>query len=340
MADRPLVAITTGDPAGVGPEVVLKALMHPHMLDICRPLVLGDAELMARAASQMNLPMDLDRIEQVEQMGKQIHQAAILHIPGVRLDNFQPGTTSAENGRASLDILERAVELALSCRVDAIATGPINKAALHLAGSPYRGHTQMLADRCGVKQVSMMLLSPGRGPEPHWLRVSHATTHVALREVPERLSPEGLRGTIKLTLEGLRLLGVKDAKIAVAGLNPHAGDEGLMGEEEVRWIAPLIEQMRVEGNDVSGPLPADTVFLRAVHGEFDAVVALYHDQGHIAVKMHGFENAVNLTLGLPIIRTSVDHGTAFDIAWQGQANEASMVAAIELAATMAQQRIS
>ncbi|MFN2273804.1 MAG: 4-hydroxythreonine-4-phosphate dehydrogenase PdxA [Anaerolineales bacterium] len=340
MAERPLVAITTGDPAGVGPEVVLKALQHPGVLEICRPVVLGDIGLMELAAHRLKLPLDLEPIKQIEDMEEHVYHAALLHIPGVDLDHFEPGSISAENGQASLDILERAVALALSGQVDAIATGPINKAALHRAGSPYRGHTRLLADRCGVQQVTMMLLSPGRGSEPHWLRVSHATTHIALKEVPQQLSADGLRNTVLLTLDGLRLLGIQNAVLAVAGLNPHAGDEGLMGEEEIRWIRPLIEQMQAEGLMVTGPLPADTVFLRAAQGEFDAVVALYHDQGHIAVKMHGFENAVNLTLGLPILRTSVDHGTAFDIAWQGQANEASMVAAIELAATMASERQS
>jgi 4-hydroxythreonine-4-phosphate dehydrogenase len=335
MDERPLIAVTTGDPAGIGPEVVLKAVARSSIRRACRTLVLGDADLLAYAAQQMDLPFELGRIATPDEIGEQPPQGAILHIPGVKPETFQPGVIAAENGRASLDILETAIDLALSGRAAAIATGPINTAALHLAGSPYRGHTQLLADRSGAERVTMMLLSPGRGVEPRWLRVSHATTHIALKEVPGKLTPEVLRSTIELTQSGLTMLGIERPRLAVAGLNPHAGDEGLMGDEEIRWIGPLVEQIQSAGIDIHGPLPADTVFLRAAAGEFDAVIALYHDQGHIAVKMHGFEDAVNLTLGLPIIRTSVDHGTAFDIAWQGQADESSMVAAIELAARIA-----
>jgi 4-hydroxythreonine-4-phosphate dehydrogenase len=335
MDERPLIAVTTGDPAGIGPEVVLKAIVHPRILEACRPLVLGDADLLSYASQQMKLPLGLKLITHSDDLEKQLPDGALLHVPGVKPEVMQPGEISAENGRASLEILETAISLALSNQVAAIATGPIHKAALNLAGSPYRGHTQLLADRCGVGKVTMMLLSPGRGAEPHWLRVSHATTHIALKDVPAKLTPEGLQGTIELTLNSLTILGADQSRLAVAALNPHAGEEGLMGDEEIRWIRPFVERIRSEGVDASGPLPADTVFLRAAAGEFDAVIALYHDQGHIAVKMHGFENAVNLTLGLPIIRTSVDHGTAFDIAWQGLADESSMVEAIKLAARMA-----
>jgi len=334
MNERPLVAITIGDPGGIGPEVVLKALAHPGLAAACRPLVIGHAGLLERAASELGLasPPTVHAPEDVEPTARGAH---LLDTGSLQPDRFETGVVSAANGRAALDYIEEAIELALAGRVGAIATGPINKAALHLAGSPYRGHTRLLADRCGVERVSMMLLTPGRTTEPHWLRVTHATTHIALKEVPARLTPAALRSTILLTEQSLERMGLQRRRIAVAGLNPHAGDEGLMGDEEVRWINALVEQCRREGFDLHGPLPADTVFLRAVQGEFEAVVALYHDQGHIPVKMHGFENAVNLTLGLPIIRTSVDHGTAFDIAWQGKADEASMVAAIELAASMA-----
>jgi 4-hydroxythreonine-4-phosphate dehydrogenase len=335
MDDRPLIAITIGDPAGVGPEVVLKALARPHLHEICTPLVIGDAALLDLAARRLKLSTGLARISSLDQLRSSPQSAVVFHVPGLDLGSFQPGSLTADYGQASLDYLNCAIDFALDGKVAAIATGPINKAALHLAGSPYRGHTQLLADRCGVERVSMMLLSPGRLTEPRWLRVTHATTHIALKEVATSLTPEMLRSTIRLTNECLLTLGIEIPRLAVAGLNPHAGDEGVMGDEEIRWIHPTVMQSRAEGINVSGPLPADTVFLRAVHGEFDAVVALYHDQGHIAVKMHGFENAVNLTLGLPIIRTSVDHGTAFDIAWQGKANEASMVAAIELAAAIA-----
>jgi 4-hydroxythreonine-4-phosphate dehydrogenase len=338
MNDRPLIAITIGDPGGVGPEVVLKAVARPAVQGTCRPLILGDAVLLEHAASSMNLHPELHCISDLSELKGMPSGVAILNLPGLDLDAFQPGEIRADFGRASLSYIELAIDLALTGQVAGIATGPIHKAALHLAGSPFRGHTGLLADRCGVSDVSIMLLSPGRAPQPHWLRVTHATTHIALKEVPSRLTHASLLSTVRLTHSGLVSLAIGRERIAIAGLNPHAGDEGLMGDEEIRLIQPAVEQARAEGFDVQGPLPADTVFLRAVQGEFDAVVALYHDQGHIPVKLHGFENAVNLTLGLPIIRTSVDHGTAFDIAWQGIANETSMVAAIELAAALARNK--
>jgi 4-hydroxythreonine-4-phosphate dehydrogenase len=340
MYEHPLIAITMGDPGGIGPEVVLKALSHQHLHELCRPLVIGDADLLERANRELHLELQLQNVLALESLDPRSSGSYLVHAPGLTLETFQTGVVTAENGRASLNYIEKAIELALSGRVAAIATAPINKASLHLAGSPYRGHTRLLADRCKVEHVTMMLLTPGRQEQPQWLRVTHATTHIPLKEVPVQLTPPGLLSTIQLTHESLQLLGLDRKRIAVAGLNPHAGDAGLMGEEEVQWINPFVQQCRDDGFDVHGPLPADTVFLRAVQGEFDAVVALYHDQGHIPVKMHGFENAVNLTLGLPIIRTSVDHGTAFDIAWQGRADEASMVAAIELAADLASKKTS
>lgn len=231
----------------------------------------------------------------------------------------------------SADYVKVAAELAMGRHADGIATGPINKAALKAAGVPYVGHTEMLADLAGEQRVTTMLATRG-------LRVVHVTRHVPLGEVAAYITKDRVLDTIRLTDVGLRGMGVQQPRLAVAALNPHGGDEGLLGREEIDAIGPAVELARVEGIEARGPFPADSVFFRAIRGEFDAVVAMYHDQGHIPIKTHGFELSVTVTLGLPIVRTSVDHGTAFDIAWQGRASEESMVEAIRLAAQLATSR--
>jgi 4-hydroxythreonine-4-phosphate dehydrogenase len=240
---------------------------------------------------------------------------------------LMPGQVSAAAGRASVDYVEKAVELTQAGLVDAVATGPINKAALKAAGVPYIGHTELLAALTGEERVTTMLATPG-------LSVVHVTRHVPLAGVAALITRQRVLETIRLTDIGLRQMGVAAPRVAVAALNPHGGDEGLIGQEEIDAIGPAVEAARAEGIEASGPIPADSVFFRAIRGEFDVVVAMYHDQGHIPIKTHGFERSVTVTLGLPIVRTSVDHGTAFDIAWQGKASEESMVEAILLAARM------
>jgi len=284
----PRIAITAGDPAGIGPEVAARAAADPRVLTACEPIVYGPPDGAA----------------------------------------YAPGVLSAAAGRAAYDAIVRAVADATSGAVDAIATAPINKAALRLAGLPWAGHTDLLAHLTGARQVAMMFYS-----EP--LRVVLATVHIALADVPRALTQAAMEATIDLTARELPRFGYARPRIAVAGLNPHAGEPGLFGGEEATAIAPAIAACRARGVDVDGPFPGDTVFVRARRNEFDVVIACYHDQGLIPVKLVAFGEAVNVTLGLPIVRTSVDHGTAFDIAGQGLADSASMIAAVLLAAKLA-----
>jgi 4-hydroxythreonine-4-phosphate dehydrogenase len=285
---KPRVAITVGDPAGIGPEIAARAAADPRVLDVCEPRLYGPP-------------------------------------PG---DRFEPGVLSGGAGRAAYDTIVRAVEDAQRGVVDAIATAPVNKEAFRLAGLPWSGHTDLLAHLTGAPHVAMMFHS-------EVLTVVLATVHIPLADVPRALTRESLEATIALTARELPRFGVPMPRIAVAGLNPHAGEHGLFGREEETAIAPAIAALQQKGVDVKGPFPGDTVFVRARGGEFDVVVACYHDQGLIPVKLLAFGEAVNVTLGLPIIRTSVDHGTAFDIAGTGVANPESMIAAVRLAARLA-----
>ena len=286
----PVIAVTAGDPSGIGPEIAVKAARHPRVVDVCRAVIYGP------------------------------------HLPE-ELAAFPAGQVSAVSARAAYDAIVRATEDARAGRVQAIVTAPINKAAFAAAGFPWRGHTDLLAHLCGVPEVAMMFWSDR-------LRVVLATVHIPLAEVPRALTRERLLGTIRLTAQSLPRFGVVAPRLAVAGLNPHAGESGLLGAEEEAIVVPTVTAARSEGIDISGPFPADTIFVRAARGEFDAVVALYHDQGLIPVKLLAFGRAVNVTLGLPIVRTSVDHGTAFDIARQGVADEGSLVEAVLLAARL------
>jgi 4-hydroxythreonine-4-phosphate dehydrogenase len=334
---HPVIAITMGDPAGVGPEVVLKALGHAQVRSACLPLVIGNLQVLRRAAAYIDTELELIQAHSIEEIDREGARLYVIDLPPNPEEGFPIGRVDAHCGQAAAGYISYAIELAMGRDVDGISTAPINKAAMQLAGIPYRGHTEMLADLTNSRSVAMMLVTPGRRAKKEWLRVSHVTTHIPLREVTKTLTQEKVLATVRITFEGLRQIGIPDPRLALAALNPHASDEGLMGDEEARILRPAVLAAQEHGISVVGPIPADTVFLRALQGEFDAVVALYHDQGHIPAKTHGFERAVNVTLGLPIIRTSVDHGTAFDIAWKGIANEESMVEAILLAAQMADQ---
>jgi 4-hydroxythreonine-4-phosphate dehydrogenase len=285
---KPRVAITVGDPAGIGPEVAAKAAADPRVRSACEPVLYS--------------PPDAAR--------------------------FAPGGLSAEAGRAAYDVIVRAVGDAMRGEVQAIATAPVNKEAFRLAGLKWSGHTDLLAHLTGAEHVAMMFHSEA-------LRVVLATVHVALADVPRLLTQSVLERTIALTARELPRFDKIAPRIAVAGLNPHAGEHGLFGREDLEVIAPAVDACRAHGIDVSGPFPADTVFVRARRGEFDVVIACYHDQGLIPVKLVAFGQAVNVTLGLPIIRTSVDHGTAFDIAGRNVADPESMIAAVLLAARLA-----
>ena len=287
----PRIAITAGDPAGIGPEIAIKAARDPRVVAACRPVIYGPWRAEDVAA-------------------------------------FPVGAISAAAGRAAYAAIVEATNDALAKRVDAIATGPINKAAFAEAGLHWKGHTDLLGHLCAVDEVAMMFWSER-------LRVVLATVHIPLAEVPSALTTERLLDVLTLTSSSLPRFGIQSPRLAVAGLNPHAGEGGLLGREELDVFAPAIASARGQGIDVVGPLPADTLFVRAARGEFDAVIAAYHDQGLVPVKLLAFGRAVNVTLGLPIIRTSVDHGTAFDIAGKGIADEGSLVEAVLLAARLA-----
>ncbi|MCU6712908.1 4-hydroxythreonine-4-phosphate dehydrogenase PdxA [Paenibacillus sp. J5C_2022] len=329
---KPIIGITMGDAAGIGPEIIVKAAASPKVNQLCRPLVIGDAASLQRAVDEAGLASALavQEVVNVEQAVFQAGTLACLHM--ALLPQPVPyGLISADAGRAAYAFLARAVELAKLRHIDAICTAPLNKEALHLGGHLFPGHTEILAELTGTVDYSMMLTTPQ-------LKVIHLTTHVGLRQAIEQITPERTYKVIRMADEMLRRSGIPQPRIAVCGINPHAGENGLFGDhEEQHKLLPAIKQAREEDINVSGPYPADTVFLTAMRGAYDIVVACYHDQGHIPVKMLGIEQGVNVTVGLKggIIRTSVDHGTAFDIAGRQVADERSMIAAIQAAVALA-----
>jgi len=325
---RPLLAITLGDPAGVGPEIIVKALRHDEVYSQCRPLVVGDRRILQRAAEWVG--SGAPAFELVDRPAAGRYQPGT--IPLLDLANADPafvapGQVNPIAGGAAVDYVFRACDLAMAGEVDAVVTAPLNKEAMHLAGHNYPGHTELLALRTGAERVSMLLVGPQ-------LRVVHVSTHVSLYEAIRRITPARVLEVIRLAHESCVALGIPNPRIAVAGLNPHAGENGLFGDEEGRFMMPAILAAREDEMDVSDPIAPDTVFLRAVNGQYDIVVAMYHDQGHIPMKLLAFDSGVNVSIGLPIIRTSVDHGTAFDIAGTGKARETSLLAAIEVAVQM------
>jgi 4-hydroxythreonine-4-phosphate dehydrogenase len=335
----PILGITMGDPAGIGPEVTAKALATPLVRKAARPVVLGDARVMTGAVRLAGLHLAVRRLGRVADATGAADALEVLDFANADPAGFDVGRVSAVCGRAAYEYIERAVQLALGGEIAAIVTAPINKEALALAGVEHSGHTEILADLTGTRAYAMLLM----GRE---LRVIHVTTHVALRRVPELVTQERVLRTIRLGHAAMRRLGIATPRLAVCGLNPHAGESGLFGDEEQVAIAPAIAEARREGIEATGPYPADTVMSRARGGEFDCVVAMYHDQGHTPVKTLGFQydearqawtgmSGVNVTVGLPVLRVSVDHGTAFDRAGRGTANPESMIEAIMVAAEMA-----
>ncbi|MGQ9458217.1 MAG: 4-hydroxythreonine-4-phosphate dehydrogenase PdxA [Anaerolineae bacterium] len=330
---KPILGITMGDPAGVGPEIIVMALAEREVREACRALVVGDAATMAAAAEIVGSPLRVRAVQAPAEVRDEPEVIHVLDLGNVDLGRLVRGRVDPMAGKAAYESVARAVDLALAGEVDAIVTAPLNKEALHAAGYPFAGHTEILAHLCQVQDVAMMLVSGG-------LRVSHVSTHVSLREACDRVKEERVLRVILLTDEALRRMGIASPRIAVAGLNPHASDGGLFGHEEAEEIAPAVQKAQARGLQVEGPLPPDTVFYRAVKGHeigrspFDAVVAMYHDQGHIPIKLLGLFDGVNVTLGLPIIRTSVDHGTAFGKAGKGTASPVSLIAAINLAVQM------
>lgn len=332
-AERPVIGVTMGDSAGIGPEVIAKALSMRELYEVCRPIVIGDADVMGEATKIAGVRLRVNRIGQPDEGAFEHGTIDIIDLGNIDMDRLRHGEISEMAGRAAVEYVERAVELALKGRVQAIATAPLNKEAMNRAGFNYPGHTEILAQLTQAREYAMMLVAGA-------LRVVHVSTHVPLREACDLITKDSVLKTIILTHRALRELGFGRPRIAVAGLNPHAGEGGLFGGEEADEIAPAIAMARGMGIDALGPIPPDTVFYRANRGEYDGVVAMYHDQGHIPVKLLGFEEGVNITIGLPIIRTSVDHGTAFDIAGRGIASPKSLVMAIETAAKMAKAKSS
>lgn len=320
-----------GDPSGIGPEVCLKVLDEPELLSICTPMVFGDVGVLSKVADSLGLRVPQRVIEFSDwDASTQIAQPSVLNLSNVEAD-IVAGEVSATGGRASYEYVTRAIDAAIAGQVDAITTGPINKSALRAAGISFPGHTEILASRTDAEHSCMMQFSDE-------VTAVFVTTHVGYREVPDLLTVDRILEVIQLGHDAIVRMRDRQPRMIVCGLNPHAGEDGLFGDEEQSVIIPAIKKAQELGIDVSGPLPPDTAFLPRQRKITDCFVCMYHDQGHIPLKALAFDVAVNVTLGLPIIRTSVDHGTAYDIAWQGKATTSSMAEAIRLAAKMARGR--
>lgn len=330
---RPIIGITMGDAAGIGPEVIVKALKDSKLYDMCKPIVIGDAKLLERAVAVTGAGLSIRNVAKPEE-GSYVHGTVDCLDLNLLPADLPYGQISPLAGDASYQYIAKAVELAQSQQTDAICTAPINKEALQKGGHRYPGHTEILATLTGTEDYSMMLTTPN-------LRVIHLTTHVGLIKAIETINPDRTYRVVKLAHDTLTRAGMEKPRIAVCGINPHAGENGLFGNgEEEEKLIPGIARAKEEGIEVSGPYPADTLFFRAARGDFDMVVACYHDQGHAPVKVLGIEAGVNITVGLKggIVRTSVDHGTAFDIAGKNIADERSMIEAIRAAVELAPRR--
>lgn len=334
MDARLIIGITMGDPASIGPEITVKALANKEMYEKCRPIVIGDAEVM-KAAVKIAGKDDI-RIHPVHSVGEALFTAGTIDVYDmglVDMDHLERGKVSVMAGEAAFRYVEKVIQMAMAGEVDGTVTNAFNKEAINLAGHHYSGHTEVYADMTGTKKYTMMLAHEN-------IRVVHVSTHVSLREACDRVKKDRVLEVIRIAHQACKDLGIEEPKIGVAGLNPHSGENGLFGKEEIEEIIPAIEEAAKEGIKVDGPVPPDTIFSKARGGWYDMVVAMYHDQGHIPLKLVGFVYnqemrkwdavaGVNITLGLPIVRASVDHGTAFDQAGQGVANELSLINAIE-----------
>ena len=336
------IAITMGDAAGIGPEIIVKALERKDLRRKAIPIVIGDAGAMEQALSIAKSSLRIQPIAEVEQAQDHPGMIPVLDLNNIDLSRLKHGRVDPMPGKAAVEYVQKAVALAMEGRVGAIVTAPIHKEAINKAGFHYAGHTELLADLTNTREYAMLL---AHGP----FRVSHVTTHTSMRKACDRIKKDRVFTVIRLTHEVLKQLGIETPRIGVAGLNPHSGEDGLFGDEEKTEITPAIEEAKSKGWNVEGPVPPDTVFTKMKGKQYDAVVAMYHDQGHIAVKLVGFSmkpggkewdkmSGINMTLGLPIIRTSVDHGVAFGKAGEGRANPQSMVEAIKLAIQLARKK--
>lgn len=330
----PLLGITMGDPAGIGPEVIAKALAGPKLRRVCFPLVIGSRSVMEQTIRKLKLKLEVRSVEGHETALQRRTQIILLDPLEKPLGPYKLGVAASETGAASVAFIRKAVHLAQIGCIDGIVTAPINKEAINMAGCHFPGHTELLADLTQTQESGMMIIG---GP----LKIMFVTTHVAIKDLPSLLTLDKIEKGIRLAHLALTtLFGIKKPKIGVAALNPHAGEHGLFGDEESRVILPATRAAQANGILASDPMPADTLFGKAAKGNYDGVVALYHDQGLIPLKLVAFGTCVNLTVGLPIIRTSVDHGTAFDIVGKGIADPGSLIEAVTLAATLAQRRTS
>lgn len=340
MNDKlPLVGITTGDPTGIGPEIAAKALSKKEIYDLCKPLVVGDAKVMREACRIAKVDLNLNSVKKMEQ-GKYAYGILdVLDLDNVDMQELAYKKTSKMGGKASLEYIDKVIDLAMAKKIDATTTGPIHKEAISLTGCPFAGHTEIFAYRTGEKDYAMMLVDGD-------FRVVHVTTHIALRDVPSLVKKDRVLKVIRLANKAMKDLGIDNPKIIVPGLNPHASDGGLFGDEEEKEILPAINEAKKQGVDVEGPIPPDTAFVKLKSKQYDVALAMYHDQGHIPLKFLGFSwdkdsrqwksiSGVNVTLGLPIIRTSVDHGVAYGKAGEGRASPDSLIQAIKLAAKLA-----
>jgi 4-phospho-D-threonate 3-dehydrogenase / 4-phospho-D-erythronate 3-dehydrogenase len=335
----PIIAVTMGDPAGIGPEIIIKTFTKFPVFTRCRPLVVGDAKTILYAAKCMDVPVEIHKIKEVSEARYKEGAIDVIDLENVDLGELEMGKVSAMAGHAAFEAIEKAISLALKGEVDATVTAPINKESINLAGHLYAGHTEIYAHFTGTKKFAMLLAEEN-------FRVIHATTHVALREACDLIRKERVLDVIQLLNDACVQFGIANPRIGVAGLNPHAGDGGLFGTEDEKEVLPAVKEAQGMGIRVEGPIPPDTMFAKAAQGYFDGCVAMYHDQGHIPFKMIGFKwnnstqtmesvKGVNITLGLPIIRTSVDHGTAFEIAGKGVASPDALDLAIKYAIPMA-----
>lgn len=343
MSKKPILGITMGDPASIGPEITVKALSDPAIYEKCSPIIIGDAAVMEAAVGIVGKNVKINAVSDVKEAKFEFGTIDVYDMKLVDMDKLERGVVSAMAGNAAFQYVKKVIELAMNHEVDATVTNALNKEAMNLAGHHYSGHTEIYAEYTGTKKYTMMLAHEN-------LRVVHVSTHVSLREACDRVKKDRVLEVIRIADQACKELGIKEPKIGVAGLNPHSGENGMFGREEIEEITPAIEAAKGEGIIVDGPVPPDTVFSKARGGWYDIVVAMYHDQGHIPLKVVGFVYnqaeqkwdavaGVNITLGLPIIRASVDHGTAFDQAGKGVANELSLINAMDYAIRMSEGRI-
>lgn len=342
MSKKPILGITMGDPASIGPEITVKALSDPAIYEKCSPIIIGDAAVMEAAAGIVGKDVKINAVSDVKEAKFEFGTIDVYDMKLVDMDKLERGVVSDMAGNAAFQYVKKVIELAMNHEVDATVTNALNKEAMNLAGHHYSGHTEIYAEYTGTKKYTMMLAHEN-------LRVVHVSTHVSLREACDRVKKDRVLEVIRIADQACKELGIKEPKIGVAGLNPHSGENGMFGREEIEEITPAIEAAKGEGIIVDGPVPPDTVFSKARGGWYDIVVAMYHDQGHIPLKVVGFVYnqaeqkwdavaGVNITLGLPIIRASVDHGTAFDQSGKGVANELSLINAMDYAIRMSEGR--